>query len=145
MTTAHQLRERIAARSAARSNAPRGAFVTPELLASLGTMTRHDADALEFGAIQVDDAGKILIYNRFQSSWAGVPVHQAEGKNFFTQLAPCTSNNLFFGTFKRGVASDSMSVTFAYTFTYRVKPTGVRVLMARDSASRTNWIFLAPA
>ena len=69
----------------------------------------------------------------------------AEGKNFFTQVAPCTNNGLFFGTFKKGVAANNLNVSFPYTFTFKMRPTNVKIHMFRDPNSRKNFVFVARA
>ncbi|MEO0512541.1 MAG: photoactive yellow protein [Planctomycetota bacterium] len=122
-----------------------GTFVPNELFGMLGNLSRSDADACDFGVIRVDDAGKILMYNRYETELGGVPASSAEGKNFFTQIAPCTNNSLFFGSFKKGIAAGSLNVAFPYTFTFKMKPTNVKIHLYRDAASATNWIFVARA
>ena len=117
-------------------------FVSAETLARLGSLTRADVDALDHGAIKVDDEGSILLYNQYESRLSGIPIERAEGKRFFTQLAPCTNNRLFYGQFTEGVAADALDVEFNYTFTYRMRPTLVRIMMRRDSASKATWIFV---
>jgi photoactive yellow protein len=64
------------------------------------------------------------------------------GKNFFTQVAPCTNNRLFFGRFKDGVSAGELDTEFNYTFTYKMKPTNVVIRLLRDGSS-TNWVFVA--
>ncbi len=117
-------------------------FVPANVLANLSTLDRSKADSCNFGIVQVDDSGKILLYNNYQSELGGVPVSDAEGKIFFTQIAPCTNNAMFFGTFKKGVAGGALDVTFNYTFTFKMKPTNVQVHMYRDGVSGTNWVFV---
>jgi photoactive yellow protein len=159
MIMGSMLQNRMAARSSAfartdtREAAPAPAampsgpvaFVPEEILANLGSFTREQADACDFGVTQVDDAGRILLYNRYQSALGNVPVHAAEGQNFFTQLAPCTNNAIFAGTFRKGIAEGSMNVIFAYTFTFRMRPTGVWVHLYRCPTTRTNWLFIRRA
>jgi photoactive yellow protein len=116
-------------------------FVQQNLIAQLPTLDRHTADALDFGAVKVDDSGNILLYNKWESDMAGVPVASAEGKNFFTQVAPCTNNRLCFGRFKDGVESGSLDTEFNYTFTYKMKPTNVVIRLVRDGANG-NWVFV---
>ncbi|MEM0982456.1 MAG: photoactive yellow protein [Planctomycetota bacterium] len=122
-----------------------GTFVPNEVLGMLGNFGRADADACDFGVVKVDDTGKIVMYNRYQSELGGVAPSHAEGKVFFTQIAPCTNNSLFFGNFKKGVAANNLNVVFPYTFTFKMKPTNVRVHMYRDPNSQTNWVFVARA
>lgn len=125
--------------------APAGTFVPAELFGLLGNLSRSDADSCDFGVVKVDDSGVIKLYNRYESELAGVAPSTAEGKNFFTQVAPCTNNGLFFGSFKKGVASGSLNVTFPYTFTFKMRPTNVKIHLYRDQASKTNWVFVAKA
>ena len=73
---------------------------------------------------------------------ANIQPADAEGKSFFTQVAPCTNNNLFFGSFKKGVQDGELNVLFPYTFTYRMRPTNVKVHIYRDAATRTNWVLV---
>jgi photoactive yellow protein len=61
------------------------------------------------------------------------------GRNFFTQVAPCTNNRLFRGRFKKGVRRGELDETFTYTYTYKMRPTLVDVHLYRDEAGN-NWI-----
>ena len=122
-----------------------GTFVPNEFFAMLGNLSRSDADAADFGVVKVDDQGNIQLYNRYESQLAGIAPNAAEGKNFFTQIAPCTNNGLFFGSFKKGVAAGNLNVAFPYTFTYKMTPTNIRAHLYRDQASGTNWVFVAKA
>jgi photoactive yellow protein len=161
MTTAELLRERIARRAAVIARSGRDertdsikstrasasepdSFVPAEVLAATGVLSRQEVDALSFGAVQCDDTGRVLLYNRAQAAFANLESSRVEGRNFFTQVAPCSNNVLFHGEFKRGVASNCLNKTFAYVFTYRMKPTPVQIHLYRDPTSRTNWIFIRP-
>lgn len=118
-------------------------FVPAAVLAQLPTMGRAEIDALPFGVIRVDDAGVIQLYNRFESELVGIAPAQAEGLNFFTRIAPCTNNRLFFGRFKDGVAANALDAVFPYTFTYKMRATNVRVHLYRTAgAAPTNWICI---
>lgn len=122
-----------------------GTFVPNDVLANIGNLNRDQADACDFGVVKVDDSGKILLYNKYESDLAGVAPSTAEGKSFFTQIAPCTNNGLVFGSFKKGVAGGQLNVTFPYTFTYKMKPTNIQLHLYRDSGSSTNWVFVKKA
>ncbi|MCS6808093.1 MAG: PAS domain-containing protein [Bacteroidota bacterium] len=117
-------------------------FVPETFLQRLATLQRAEADMQDFGIVKVDDAGIIQLYNRYESELAGIAPSDAEGKNFFTQVAPCTNNRLFYGRFKEGVAANNLNVSLPYTFTYKMRPTNVRIHMYRDNASKTNWVFV---
>jgi photoactive yellow protein len=60
--------------------------VRPELL-----------DALPFGAIQLAGDGTIVAYNRSESALSGLAPENVLGKNFFQDVAPCTSVQEFAG------------------------------------------------
>lgn len=119
-------------------------FIEPTFLTKLGSLNQASADALNFGVVKVDESGKILLYNKFESELANVPIEKAVGKNFFTEIAICTNNRLFFGKFKEGMAKKEMDVTFSYVFTYKMKPTNVMIHLYHDTSSKSNWIFVKP-
>jgi photoactive yellow protein len=117
-------------------------FVPQPFLEQLPTASRALADAQPFGVIQVTDDGTVRLYNRWESDLAGVAPTSAEGRNFFTQVAPCTNNRLVLGKFKDGVAKGALDAEFNYTFTYKMKPTNVAIRLYRHAATRTNWVFV---
>ncbi len=117
-------------------------FVPDQFIEQLSALTRHDADLQQFGIVQVDDAGVIKLYNKWESDLVSVPVASAEGRNFFTHVAPCTNNRLVFGKFKDGVSANQLDTEFNYTFTYKTKPTNVLIRLFRHKAARTNWVFV---
>lgn len=116
-------------------------FAKPDVLAKLDSLSRADLDKLPFGAVKVTDAGVIQEYNRYESQLAGVQPSAAITKNFFTQLAPCTNNAVFYGNFKKGVAAKAYNLLFVYTFSYNMVPTPVRIHLHRTPKG-TNWILV---
>jgi len=117
-------------------------FVDPGFISSIATLSRDAANHAPFGIVKVDDAGVIQLYNKWESDMAGVAPAAAEGKNFFTQVAPCTNNRLVFGRFKEGVGKSDLDAEFNYTFTYKMKPTNVTIRLLRHAPSRTNWVLV---
>ena len=75
---------------------------------SVGEKLRHATDeqlnGANFGIIQIDDDGVVQFFNAYESELSGVDPDDAEGNNFFTQVAPCTNNRLFRGRFKKGAS-----------------------------------------
>lgn len=118
-------------------------FVESKLLETIGDASESALDELPFGAVKVDDEGKVILYNRWESEMAGVSPDAAKGRNFFTQVAPCTNNRLFYGRFKKGVEAGEMNLEFRYTFTYKMKPTNVQIHLHRDAKTQSNWVFVA--
>ncbi len=120
-------------------------FVSDELLSQFPQMNSEQLDAFDFGVVRVDDRGVIQSYNRYESSLANIAPSVAIGKNFFTQVAPCTNNRLIYGKFKEGMAVGELNALVPYVFTYRMRPTLVQVRMWRDPATRTNWVMVKRA
>jgi len=104
------------------------------------TSEKH-LDQADFGIVRVDDDGAVEFYNRYESRLAGVEPEEAHGKNFFTQLAPCSNNRIFLGRFKKGVRTGSLDERFTYTFTYKMRPTLVDIRLYRDDAGN-NWVMV---
>ena len=119
-------------------------FIEPTFLGKLKSLSQGEADTENFGIVKVDDNGKILLYNKFESELANVPISTAVGRNFFTEIAICTNNRLFYGKFKDGILKKEMDATFSYVFTYKMKPTNVMIQLYKDKVSNTNWIFVKP-
>jgi photoactive yellow protein len=117
-------------------------FVDQSVLNRLGVMTEAEADTYPFGIIKVTDEGIIQIYNKYESELAGVSIEKALGKNFFTQVAICTNNKLFYGRFKEGIQKKDLNLIFNYVFTYKMKPTNVTIHLYYDKSSNSNWIFV---
>jgi len=111
----------------------------------VGEELRHvsteELNEAPFGIIHIDDAGVVQFYNRYESNLSGVDPEDAVGTNFFTELAPCSNNPLFFGRFKDGVRGGELDEYFTYTFTYKMRPTLVDVRLYRDQAGN-NWIMI---
>jgi photoactive yellow protein len=118
-----------------------GSFVPAAQLSSLASMTPAQIDALPYGVVKIDDRGTIQVYNRYESELGGIAPSHAIGKNFFTDIAPCTNNKVFRGCFTKGVEQGSADCLFSYTFTYKMKPTEVKVHLHR--AGNANWMLIA--
>jgi photoactive yellow protein len=105
-------------------------------------MSTADVDNLAFGAIELDAKGKILRYNAAEGKLTGRDPKSVIGKNFFTEVAPCTNRPEFRGKFDQGVASGTLNTMFAYTFDYEMKPTQVKVHMKKAMSADTYWVFV---
>jgi photoactive yellow protein len=111
----------------------------------VGEQLRHaseeELNEAPFGIIQLDDDGAVSFYNRYESELSGIDPSEAVGRNFFTQLAPCSNNRLFQGRFEEGVRKGHIDERFTYTFTYKMRPTLVDVRLYRDEAGQ-NWVMI---
>lgn len=119
------------------------AFDESSIENALKNMSDTQIDNLAFGAIQLDAQGNILQYNAAEGDITGRDPKEVIGKNFFTEIAPCTNSTEFKGRFDAGVASGTLSALFEYVFDYKMAPTKVKVHMKNSLMDATSyWIFV---
>ena len=108
----------------------------------LGQMTEVEINRLAFGAVQLDGSGKILGYNAAEAGITGRNAASVIGKNFFTDVAPCTNSPAFKGVFDAGVKNDNLNTMFEYVFDYNMAPTKVKIHMKKALSGNTFWILV---
>ena len=79
------------------------AFGKSDVENALSKMNDAQLNKLAFGAIELDATGKILKYNAIEGEITGRDPKAVIGKNFFTDVAPCTNRPEFKGVFDAGV------------------------------------------
>jgi len=114
-------------------------FEDDHLAEKLRAASDDELDNAPFGIIKVDDEGTVEFFNQYEAELSGMDPDDVVGRNFFTQVAPCTNNRLFRGRFKKGVRRGELDETFTYTYTYKMRPTLVDVHLFRDEKGN-NWI-----
>ncbi|HEY0778100.1 MAG TPA: PAS domain-containing protein [Gemmatirosa sp.] len=113
------------------------------LLESADAMTPDELDALPYGMIQLDASGRILKYNAVESRLASLPQAQAVGKQFFTEIAPCTKVQQFYGRFKDGVVRESLDTSFQFHFAFKQAPRDVTVRLFYSRRTRSVWVMIS--
>ncbi|WP_043336938.1 photoactive yellow protein [Belnapia moabensis] len=108
----------------------------------LSKMSTADIDKLAFGAVELDRTGRILRYNAAEGAITGRDPKAVIGRNFFTEVAPCTNTPGFRGVFDKGVASGDLNTMIEYTFDYNMKATKVKVHMKKALAGDNYWVFV---
>ena len=108
----------------------------------LGRMSEDQINDLVFGAIQLDGSGVILKYNSTEGSMTGRDPKAVIGRNFFTDVAPCTNTPEFKGIFDLGVKNGNLNTIIEYVFDYQMAPTKVKVHMKKALVGDTYWVFL---
>ena len=94
----------------------------------------HRIDEIGFGLIVMNRAGDVVGYNAFESKQSGLSVDRVMGRNFFSDVGPCTNNYLIA---QRFLDCDQLDEQLDYVFTYRMAPTPVRLrLMANAGSAR---------
>jgi len=117
-------------------------FGSADVAKSIGKLDEKGLDTLAFGAIKLDAKGTILSYNAAEGAITGRDPKAVLGKNFFKDVAPCTSTPEFQGKFEAGVKAENLNVLFEYTFDYNMKPTKVKVHMMKGVMNDGYYIFV---
>ena len=108
----------------------------------MATMSSKEIDGLAFGAVQMDGTGKIMQYNAAEGDITGRDRKAVIGRNFFTEVAPCTNTAAFKGAFDAGVKAGNLNTMIEYTFDYNMKPTKVKVHMKKALVGDSYWVFV---
>ena len=91
-----------------------------------------ELDAAPFGVIVADRTGRILEYNAYERSLAGLGSRTVIGLNFFTDVAPCTAIREFQGRFGEFLDSTDVSIEpFEFIFPFPRGPQRVSVVFVR--------------
>lgn len=106
-------------------------------------MTPTDLDKLPYGMIQLDGSGRILKYNAVESRLASLDQQQQIGRNFFSEVAPCTKVQAFYGRFKEGVVREQLDTTFTFHFAFKQSPRDVTVRMLYSRRTRSVWVMIS--
>ena len=75
-------------------------------------------DMLPYGVIVVDAGGTILFYNRREEQISGQGREAVLGRNFFTEVAPCTAVQAFQGRFGRMMEEGIGNEDFRFVFPF---------------------------
>lgn len=105
-------------------------------------MSAQELDQLPFGVIQLDLEGAIQMYNMAEGELSGRNPADVLGKNFFTDVAPCTNVQEFAGRFRQGVRDRNLNCTFPYLFDFRMQPTRVWIRMYYSDRTESAWVFV---
>ena len=94
----------------------------------------EDIDSLPFGYIGLSPDGTVRKYNRYEADLSQRDPKDVLGRNFFTEVAPCTQVQEFEGRFRefaRGGVTEP-TLTFDFTFKFRHGHQRVRIGMVRS-------------
>lgn len=105
-------------------------------------LTPEELDGLPFGAIQIDREGRIQAYNAKEGELAGLEPASVIGKNFFSEVAPCTNVREFAGRFRNDLRAGSPYVAFPFLFDFPGRPTRVMILLSWDERAGCGWILV---
>ena len=113
------------------------------LIASADGMTAEELDTLPYGMIQLDAHGRILRFNAVESRLAALPQQQQIGKHFFTEVAPCTKVQEFYGRFREGVVREDLDTSFQFHFAFKQNPRDVTVRLFYSRRTKSVWVMVS--
>jgi photoactive yellow protein len=101
-------------------------------------------DALPFGMIQLDAAGMVKAYNAWEARLARRDAKDVIGKNFFTDVAPCTNVAAFRGKLDELAERGEKTYIFDYDFLFPWGTRRVRIRFVVDSLDE-RWVLVTNA
>ncbi len=98
-------------------------------------MTAEDFDRLPIGIVEIDARGTVLSYNRAEERLAGSRRSRFLGKNFFTEVAPCTRVSAFQGQYLELVREEVVGEReFSFVFRFAAGDRLVLIHLIYDPA-----------
>ena len=115
-------------------------YDTPHLARAVEQLPRDEIDALPFGAIRLDQTGKVVFYSAAERRLSGYR-ETAIDRPFFLEIAPCMNNAAFRGRIDRALAAGTLDIAFDHIgdFDDDTKQLRVRVQSATGGGC---WIFM---
>jgi photoactive yellow protein len=114
-------------------------FHAPDALAALEESTDALLDGLAFGVVAMEPSGRVLAYNLVESQKAGLTPAKVIGQHFFQAVAPCTNN---FMVAQRFESEPELDAVIDYTFTFRLRPTPVKLRLLRSARARRMYLLV---
>lgn len=97
---------------------------------------KRQLDELPFGVIDLDREATILAFNKTEAELAKLQAEKVIGRNFFTEVAPCTAVKEFEGRFQEFMHNDEQMMRFDFTFSFKDAPVAVDIFFLRVNAQR---------
>ena len=119
-----------------------GGFVSRARMEEIQHLPDRELDRLPFGAIQLSTEGTVMKFNQYEAGLTGRDPKAVVGRNFFTEVAPCTNVREFAGKFREGVARQSLHEVFPYRFDFKMAPRDVTVTLFYSQVTATAWVFV---
>jgi photoactive yellow protein len=110
---------------------------------TIESMSHEHLNRLPFGVIRLTAEGTIIAYNDSESSISRRRAVDVIGKNFFTEVAPCTRVAEFYGQFlKLMVAEKDGRADFSFVFRFATGSVLVDVVLLYETQPRNGTILL---
>ena len=106
------------------------------------TLTPRDLDNLPFGVIKLDKDGVVQAYSAAEGKFSGYRPEDVIGKNWFTEVAPCTALTEFQERFEEGMASGELDAFFDFVFEFPKRPMNAQIQMKPATDCDGAWVFV---
>lgn len=114
-------------------------FTQTNLLSVLDECDDANLDQLGFGVVGMKTDGTVTRYNQEEQRIAGLSAGRVLGKNFFTEVAPCTNNFLVSQKF---FDEQTVDETIPYVFTLKMRPRKVELRLLKAPAGRHMYLLV---
>ena len=78
-------------------------------------------------------------YNPWESALSGLSPDRVCGRDFFIDVAPCTNN---FMVAQRFHDADELDVLIDYVFSFRMRPTAIKLRLLKSARSTHQYLFV---
>ena len=109
----------------------------------LDRLSDEELDALPYGAIQLDEHGRVLSFNRAEILNSGWREGRPIGRDYFSDIAPSSTVPEIFERYADAFAHHHCDDVFRFTFTHADLPRTVQIRMYYSARTDTIWIFTA--
>ncbi len=113
----------------------------PDICLTVEALLPDDIDQLPFGAIRLDAAGNVVVYNRTEGQQSGYGKRPTIGLDFFLEIAPCMNDPDFRGRIEEMRRAGTVDMEFGWIGDFRdpERDLTVRAVSASDGGL---WIFI---
>jgi photoactive yellow protein len=118
--------------------------ISDNLYEIIDNLTIDQLDELPYGIIQLDEQGKVLKFNIYESKLANMAQETVIGRNFFKEVAPCTDVQEFHGRFAAGVIAKELRTEFRYHFQFKQNPRDVLITLFYSKLTQSVWVLVNP-
>ena len=107
---------------------------------AVSRLSPEELDTLPYGLICLDAHGRVVHYNDTEARMARLPRGKVVGRNFFTEVAPCTRVREFEGQFQDLVRDPSRIRVRSFDFVFRFRHSEQHVTIVMTPA-RTRGLY----
>src|SRR5215213_8222075 len=100
-------------------------------------------DLLPYGIIVVDEVGTVLYYNAREEQIAGRRRADVLGRNFFSDVAPCSQVREFYGRFKETMRRAGLVADFHFHFPFPGRPREVEITLTSFQKDGSNLCLIS--